>query len=179
MKTTKKGIIRYTKDDSGQFHSYNDEPAIEYVDGSKEWYKHGKFHRDNGYATINKYKTKKYYRDGLLHRDGGPAIKMESGTQYWYKNGLLHREDGAASCYGSGDDINNHMSEYWYNDTYICDEEYCYHNAVKKPRTEEEKVILINQPKLVKYKNSYCFVNYWLKQDKKFYEKYKILFEEI
>lgn len=51
------GKFKYTKDDIGQYHSYNDEPAIDYVDGScKIWYKNGLIHRNkiNGPSIISK-----------------------------------------------------------------------------------------------------------------------------
>ena len=30
----------------GDYHSYNDEPAVIFSNGNKEWYKNGKLHRD-------------------------------------------------------------------------------------------------------------------------------------
>jgi len=40
--------------------------------------------------------TKEWYRNGKLHREDGPAIEYNYGTKYWYRNGKLHREDGPA-----------------------------------------------------------------------------------
>jgi hypothetical protein len=51
------GKFKYTKNDMGQYHSYDDEPAIDYVDGScKIWYKNGLIHRNkiNGPSIISK-----------------------------------------------------------------------------------------------------------------------------
>ena len=42
-----------------------DGPAIEWADGSKEW-----------------------YRNGQLHREDGPAIEYKSGTEEWYLFGV-------------------------------------------------------------------------------------------
>jgi hypothetical protein len=45
-------------------------PAIERVNGDKEWYINGKRHRDGGF----------------------PAVELASGTKCWYVNGERHRE---------------------------------------------------------------------------------------
>ena len=43
--------IREIRDDctymNGVLHSFNDLPAIEYLNGDKEWYRNGEIHRDN------------------------------------------------------------------------------------------------------------------------------------
>jgi hypothetical protein len=50
------GKFLYTKDDIGNYHSYNDNPAIEYLDGScKIWYKNGLIHRIDNPAIIYYY----------------------------------------------------------------------------------------------------------------------------
>ena len=79
------GTIHYYND-KGQFHR-EDGPAVEYVSGTKHW-----------------------YRNGLLHREDGPAIECSNGYKAWYKNGLRHREDGPAIKYVDGD------KDYYYND---------------------------------------------------------------
>ena len=49
------GKFKYTKNDCGQYHSYNDEPAIEYLDGSaKLWYQNGLIHRIDKPAIIHR-----------------------------------------------------------------------------------------------------------------------------
>jgi hypothetical protein len=40
-------ITKETRDESGEPHSFNDEPAAIFEHGSKVWYQHGKKHRDN------------------------------------------------------------------------------------------------------------------------------------
>jgi hypothetical protein len=40
--------------------------------------------------------TKEWHRDGKRHRDGGPAIEWFDGTKVWFREGQLHREDGPA-----------------------------------------------------------------------------------
>jgi hypothetical protein len=47
------GKFLYTKDDMGNYHSYDDQPAIEYLDGSaKLWYRNGLIHRFDKPAII-------------------------------------------------------------------------------------------------------------------------------
>jgi hypothetical protein len=61
-------------DSSGQFHN-KDGPAIEYVIGIHEWYRHGLLHREDGPAEVNCADgTGKWYLNGVLHRLGGPAV---------------------------------------------------------------------------------------------------------
>ncbi|MEZ0224982.1 MAG: hypothetical protein ACAH83_10540 [Alphaproteobacteria bacterium] len=40
--------------------------------------------------------TREWWRDGKRHRDGGPAIEWFDGTKVWFQHGKLHREDGPA-----------------------------------------------------------------------------------
>ncbi len=47
------GKFKYTKDDMGNYHSYNDKPAIEYLDRSAQlWFKNGLLHRENKPAIV-------------------------------------------------------------------------------------------------------------------------------
>ena len=57
-----------------------DGPAVEYADGSKEWWLNGK-----------------------RHREDGPAVEDASGSKIWYLNGEFHREDGPACEWADGD----------------------------------------------------------------------------
>ena len=36
----------------GEFHSFNDEPAIVFANGDQEWYQDGMLHRDNDLPAI-------------------------------------------------------------------------------------------------------------------------------
>lgn len=84
-------------------------------DGTKEWYKDGKLHRDDGPALeqvivpgkpwVDKY----WYQNGEFHRDDGPAVECDDGSKTWYRHGVLHREDGPAHIYPNG-------GEEWYQD---------------------------------------------------------------
>ncbi len=71
------GTITY-KLRSCQYHR-EDGPALECVNGHKEW-----------------------WIKGFQHRVDGPAIITEAGNQYWMQNGLYHREDGPALVYANG-----------------------------------------------------------------------------
>ena len=72
----------------------SDLPAIEYINGTKNWYKNGELHRENGLPAIQNPDGQNYwFFNGKLHRSGDlPAIEKPSGTQEWYLHGVLHRE---------------------------------------------------------------------------------------
>ncbi len=72
----------------------NDEPAYIGADGTKEWYKSGKRHRDGDEpAIIRPDGTKEWRKDRKLHRDGDePAVIRADGTKEWYKDGIRHRD---------------------------------------------------------------------------------------
>ncbi len=89
-----------TNDEFFMTHSFNDNPAIVHHDGTREWYRHGKRHRDCGPAVIHKDHIQ-YWRDGKLHRDDGPAIEKTCGGKEYFFNGSRHREDGPAVIYES------------------------------------------------------------------------------
>lgn len=77
----------YTKDYYGQYHSFNDKPAIEYIEtGTKIWMKNGELHRDikNGPAIVSKTQNK-YYVDGKLH-------DMEEQRGHTTENTQTHSE---------------------------------------------------------------------------------------
>jgi hypothetical protein len=61
-----------------------------YLDGSKEWYKEGKFHREDGPAIEFTNETKHWYKEGKLHRINGPAIELPDGTKFWFIEGNLY-----------------------------------------------------------------------------------------
>jgi hypothetical protein len=70
----------------GQLHR-TDGPAIEYEDGSKEWWVDGKRHREDGPACEYDDGTKQWYLNDKRHREDGPACEWDDGTKYWYLNG--------------------------------------------------------------------------------------------
>jgi len=62
-------------------------PAVEYANGSKEWWQNGKLHRLNGPAIEDANGDKEWYQNGKLHRLDGPAIEDVIGDKYWYYEG--------------------------------------------------------------------------------------------
>ena len=71
----------------------------EYSNGTKAWFKNGKYHRENGLpAFVDSDGSREWYKDGKLHRDDDlPAVLCSDGTKEWYKNGERHREGDAAA----------------------------------------------------------------------------------
>lgn len=62
-----------------------DGPAIEFVNGDKEWFYHGRHHRVDGPAIKCKNGYKVWYLNGMVHRVDGPAKKWKaSGVKEWY-----------------------------------------------------------------------------------------------
>lgn len=75
-------------DDEGELHSTSPSlPAKIDCDGTKEWYRHGILHRDNGPAIIHPDGKEEWYKDGERHNSDGPAIVYASGKRAWYLNG--------------------------------------------------------------------------------------------
>jgi hypothetical protein len=64
-----------------------DGPAVEYADGSKEWYLNDQLHRESGPAIEYSDGHKEWYLNGKLHREDGPAVEWSDGTKEWYLNG--------------------------------------------------------------------------------------------
>ena len=67
-------------------------------------------------TIVFKNGTRNWYRNGDLHREDGPAIEEPDGTRWWYRNGKLHREDGPAIEEPDG-------TKYWYLDNKNLSEE--------------------------------------------------------
>ncbi len=89
-----------------------DGPAVECYNGTKEWYRNRKLHRDNDMPAVERNDgSKHWYQNGKLHRDGDmPAIENINSDKFWYHDNMLHREDGPAIIYADG------SVEYWVND---------------------------------------------------------------
>jgi len=64
-----------------------DGPAIEFADGTKEWYLHGNLHREDGPAVEYADGYKAWLLNDKLHREDGPAVENASGTKCWYLHG--------------------------------------------------------------------------------------------
>ncbi|RTK95502.1 MAG: hypothetical protein EKK64_06685 [Neisseriaceae bacterium] len=67
-------------------HSFSDNPAIIYKNGTKEWYCIDDLHRRDGPAVVYSNGDKEYWIQGKRHREDGPAV-IYGNKQYWYKNG--------------------------------------------------------------------------------------------
>lgn len=83
-----------TKNDEGQLHSFNDQPAKIDGAGIKYWYKNGKLHRGGDRpAEIWADGRKYWYQNGIQHRDGDqPLVIWADGTKFYGKNGKPYRD---------------------------------------------------------------------------------------
>lgn len=120
-RTVHDGNIFYT-DDEGKFHREDDLPAIEWKDGSKEYWNHGErytpdwvkkapivkktpyhgghkveiTHPDGTVEHAHEYSgglAIEYYDEkGERHRDNDQPAFVDRTTKYWYKHGLQHRD---------------------------------------------------------------------------------------
>jgi hypothetical protein len=117
----------YYSDREMKISHREDGPAVEYVDGGKEWYLNGKRHREDGPAIEYADGRKAWYINGERHREDGPAVEHTEGYKAWFINGELHREDGPAV-----EDANGFKA--WYlNDKRLTEEKF---NARMNPVTE-------------------------------------------
>jgi hypothetical protein len=83
-----------TYDEKRKLHSFNDEPAVSYPDGTRVWYKHGVKDRAGGPALITPGGIY-FYKNNKLHNADGPAvIKDGEPPQYW-RDGVRYTEQGA------------------------------------------------------------------------------------
>ena len=76
---------RFYYNSAGQLHRES-EPAIEYVDGHKEWWQNGQLHRTDGPAVEWWDGDKRWYQNGQRHRIDGPAVMYADGSKAWYIN---------------------------------------------------------------------------------------------
>ena len=105
------GTIKYV-DDQGDLHRL-DGPAVEYTDGSKEWFVNGRRHRSNGPAIESADGKVQWFMEGFIHRKDGPAVEFPDGSKEYWMFGGLHRLDGPAIEYASG------YKEWWVNDELV------------------------------------------------------------
>jgi len=70
----------------GQLHR-TDGPAVEWSDGSKQWYRNNKLHREDGPACECPDGAKEWWINGQRHREDGPAIERINGSKSWHLNG--------------------------------------------------------------------------------------------
>jgi hypothetical protein len=76
----------------GQLHR-TDGPAVECIDGSKEWFINWKRHRVDGPAIelLNGFKA--WYQHDKLHRIDGPAVELVDGGKQWWIEGREYTEE--------------------------------------------------------------------------------------
>ena len=144
MQTYKVTVDKYKTirwyNDKGQLHRLGG-PAVEWADGSKEWYVDGERHRLDGPAIEWADGSKTWYVEGKLHRLDGPAIEKADGYKAWWVEGERHRLDGPAIEWADG-------SKAWYVEGKLMPEEEF--NAYIKPKpTCEGKVVEVDG---IKYK---------------------------
>jgi hypothetical protein len=76
----------------GNYHSFNDQPAIIWTNGTKWWYYHGEIHRDNDRPAMVNYGTQDWVQHGQFHRDNDqPARIFANGCKEWYRHNILYK----------------------------------------------------------------------------------------
>jgi hypothetical protein len=112
MTVDKFGTKRWRLPDGTPHHTGG--PAVEYANGTKEW-----------------------YANGERHRVGGPAAEFCTGVNYWCQRGRLHRLDGPAIERPDG------REEEWWVDgkrypppTSLTYEQACYQYMIESNKNE-------------------------------------------
>lgn len=77
-------------------------------DGTVEYRLHGKLHRMDGPAWIQKGGAQKWFHAGRMHREDGPAWIVPRFFARFYKEGHKHRSDGPAIIFSQG-------TMFWFN----------------------------------------------------------------
>lgn len=91
---------------------------VNYHDGSIEWYKDGKHHREDGPAVVHPDGSSWWFINGKRHREDGPAVVYSNGKKEWWVNGKRHREDGPAVIHLNG------SGEWWLNGERLYKEDF-------------------------------------------------------
>ncbi len=70
-------------------HRDGDLPAYIKPNGQQVWYQHGEPHRDNNKPAMISHDglSLRYFKHGKLHRTDGPAVVNRDGTSAWYIEG--------------------------------------------------------------------------------------------
>jgi len=77
-----------------QPNNYDGQAVID-EEGTQEWYKEGKWHRDGDQpAMIFATGCRLWYKEGKCHREGDNPAMIFKGCKHWYKEGKCHREGG-------------------------------------------------------------------------------------
>ena len=92
---------------------------ITLADGTKEWHNEkGQLHREDGPAVEWINGDKEWWINDRLYRKSGPAIEYANGNKEWWVNSQLHREDGPAVDCADG------YKEWWINGKELTEEEF-------------------------------------------------------
>jgi hypothetical protein len=98
-------------------HLYSDgKPAVEFPDGTKEWWTSDVLHRREGPAVIRANGDKYWYLHGEQHRhtdfslDSEPAVELTNGTKEWWFMGKRHRDGGFPAVVRA-----DGLKEWWVN----------------------------------------------------------------
>lgn len=95
------------------------EYRVKVYEHKTEWYNlNGKLHREDGPAVEGVDGNKQWCLNGKSHREDGPAVEYTSGYKAWWLNGILHREDGPAIEYSDGN------KEWWVNGQELTEAEF-------------------------------------------------------
>ena len=73
-----------------------DGPAVEWTNGTREWWINGLLNRLEGSAIECPDGTREWLVNGKRHRIDGPAVELADGTREWWVGGKHHRLDGPA-----------------------------------------------------------------------------------
>ena len=83
-------------------------------------------------CEVNAYGTKNWYLHGKRHREDGPAVEWPDGGKEWWLNNKLHREDGPAYEGAGG------IKVWWFNgepahpetlvDLHLSRGKFCYYD---------------------------------------------------
>lgn len=126
VNVNRRGTYQY-KEGINILHKENG-PAIERVNGDKEWYIDGKLHREDGPAAVLADGSCEYWQDNKRHRLDGPAVINDDGSCEYWENGKRHRLDGPAVIRADG------TKEFWLQGCKFAENKFhAYLNAPDNP----------------------------------------------
>ena len=77
-----------TRDDQGRLHSFDDEPAIIHLTGTKMWYNHGKLHRIGIPAVEYSYGLFEYWENGQFIKHGVVKVLVPDSVDSTIKHDI-------------------------------------------------------------------------------------------
>lgn len=88
IREVRPNCIIWRSRESGQLHRPGGLPAIEWRNGTKEWYEHGERHRADGPAHLLSDGGAEWWQNGSKHRADGPAVISSTGREEWWLHGV-------------------------------------------------------------------------------------------